>query len=447
MSGSAVRYRLALVALAAAWLFGGASRFDVITPFVASVIGMVVIATLWATGRIDRLTRGEWICWGILLAIFAFQLIPLPPAIWQSLPGHAFPRDFFALVGEAPWLPLSLTPSRTLSSLFAVFPPLAVYLAARGLSRDDGDRLLTWLVAFACMSVILGIFQIVGGPNTALRPYSITNRDAAVGLFSNANHFGVWLSCSIPATAYLGMRLLASESRAPRRTIIAITAGIIALVAIGAITSFSRAAYGAALIMSAFAASAILLRSHLSRRLKLAVGIGALVFGAVVVAFVSSTGTLERIAEVSELGQRGRLQMVPVFARIVADTLPLGTGVGSFDAINRAYEDYSLLGGTYLNNAHNEPAQVLIEAGILGFLAVVAWLIWLTVLGRNAVGHARSVSRGGLQIIRTSALFLPIIILLAHSLVDYPLRASATAATFALFVALLFGAGRKTNFT
>lgn len=442
--GKAVRFRLALAALLAAWLFGGASRFDVIAPFIASATALVAIAILWATRRIGPLSKGEIVCWGLTLAIFAVQMIPLPPIIWQALPGHAFPRDFFPLVGDLPWLPISLTPSRTLASLFAIFPPLAVYLASRGLSREEGDRLLTWLVGFALASAILGIFQVAGGSATSLRPYSITNRDAAVGFFSNANHFGVWVASCIPIAAYLALRYVNDEMRVPRTTVLLIASGVIALLATGAVASFSRAAYGATLLALFISGSALIVRSHLSRTAKVAVGVVASLIFAAATVWVTSSGALERIAEVSDMGGRGRLQMVPVFAQIVADTMPIGTGMGSFDNVHRGYEDYTALGGTYLNNAHNDLAQILIEAGLLGAACLAAWLLFI---GRHAVSRL-SAAKGNHQdlgVLRAIVLIFPIIILLGHSLVDYPLRGSAAAATFVLCVALLVAAGQKTK--
>ena len=437
-------HRLALTVLASAWLLGGASRFDVLAPFVVSSVALVVLAVLVGTGRAAPLSRGERWCWGLLLAVFLLQLIPLPPALWTLFPGHSFPREIFAVIGAEPWLPWSLTPSRTFASLFALFPPLAVYLAAKGLTRQEGDRLLAWLVGFAVVSALLGLLQLAGGPNTALRFYAITNRDAAVGFFSNANHFGVWLACCVPAAVYLALQLTDQDSRGANRTIAITGAGVIALLAAGSVASLSRAAFGAILVTILFAGGAFIARARLTPKVKIVAAAAPLILlGAVIAAFVQS-GWFERIAEVSELGEKGRLEMVPIFAQMIADTLPLGTGIGSFDAVHRGYEDYQVLGSTYLNNAHNDLAQILIEAGILAAIVLIAWLILIVDRSLAALRNPAQMDAGDLGVIRALALILPIFILLGHSLVDYPLRASAAAATFVLFVALLAGARRKT---
>lgn len=442
--GKAVRYRLTLTVLLSAWLMGGASRFDVLAPFIVSSIALVVIAILVGTGRRATLTRGERWCWGLTFAIFAIQLVPLPPAIWTSFPGHSFPRDVFAAIGEAPWLSLTLTPSRTFASLFALFPVLAVYLGAKGLTRQEGDRLLVWLVGFAAVSALLGLFQVAGGTGTPLRFYAVTNRDAAVGFFSNANHFGVWLASCVPAAVYLALRLISQQTKGTDRTVVLTAIGVVTLLALGAIASFSRAAYGAILLTILFAAAALIFHSHFTRRVKILVAVCGIAALLAAMGVVVHSGAFERIAEVSDMGERGRLQMVPIYLRIIADTLPFGTGIGSFDAINRAYEDYEVLGSTYLNNAHNDLAQIVIEAGLLGLAALVAWLTLIADRAMSALRDPPPIEAGDLGVIRAIALILPIFILLAHSLVDYPLRASAAAATFMLFVALLAGAKRKT---
>lgn len=441
--GKAARYRLTLAVLLSAWLLGGASRFDVLAPFIVSAISLVVIAILFVTGRDARLTRGERWCWGLTFAIFAIQLVPLPPGIWTSFPGHSFPRAVFDAIGEAPWLSMTLTPSRTFASLFALFPVLAVYLGAKGLTRQDGDGLLVWLVGFAAVSALLGLLQIAGGSGTLLRFYAVTNRDAAVGFFSNANHFGVWLASCVPVAVYLALRLVSHDTRGSNRTIVITAIGVVTLLALGAIASFSRGAYGAILLTTLFAAAALIFRSHFSRRVKISVAVCGIVALLAAMGLVIRSGAFERIAEVSDLGERGRLQMVPIYLRIIADTLPFGTGIGSFDAVNRAYEDYEVLGSTYLNNAHNDLAQIVIEAGVLGLTALVAWLVLIADRAVSTLRDPARMDAGDLGSIRVTALILPIFILLAHSLVDYPLRTSAAAVTFMLFVALLAGAKRK----
>ena len=93
-----------------------------------------------------------------------------------------------------------------------------------------------------------------------------------------------------------------------------------------------------------------------------------------------------------------------------------GSGFGSFEEVYHIHEPDSLMISSYVNMAHNDWAQLIIEGGVPAVLLVVALCAWLArslgaVLGGGAAGVARMLfwlSVAG--------------ILLFASLVDYPLR-------------------------
>jgi O-antigen ligase len=82
----------------------------------------------------------------------------------------------------------------------------------------------------------------------------------------------------------------------------------------------------------------------------------------------------------------------------------------------------------YFNHAHNDYLELWLETGIVGasvFAAFAAWLVlrlvavWIPCVGRRPA-TALSVAAS-----------LSIILLLAHSIVDYPLRTESLAVLFA----------------
>lgn len=94
------------------------------------------------------------------LALFALQLIPLPPSVWSSFPGREFLVRGFTLLGQAlPSLPLSLAPYATLSTSLALLPPIAVFAAAVRLPQEE-RLLLAAVVLGAVTNVILAALQI-----------------------------------------------------------------------------------------------------------------------------------------------------------------------------------------------------------------------------------------------------------------------------------------------
>ena len=130
----------------------------------------------------------------------------------------------------------------------------------------------------------------------------------------------------------------------------------------------------------------------------------------------------------------GRARNVGDFAAIAWQHFPLGSGLGSFDPVYRVSETVVSIQLNYLNNAHNEPAQILIEAGIGGAMLMLLFVIWLAQSGWAAIWKPDLDARNARQV-RAALLILAMLTL--HSLVDYPLRTMALSAIFALCVGIV----------
>lgn len=438
----AMQARLALVVLCAAWLFGGATRFDVLAPAVPLLVGLGVLAILVVARGRRPLSLLEKLCWLGVFAVPLLQLVSLPPSLWTRLPVHDYPAEVLSAIGVAPWLPLTLTPSRTLSSALSFVPAFAAYLAARDLPVREANRLLAWLVGFAAVSVLLGLVQLSGGTGSKLRFYAITNDDAAVGFFSNANHFGTFIALCIPIAAYLGLRFEVPRALRDPRAVLVIAAGVIALLSAGTFASLSRAGIGAGALALLVSGAMILLHLRLPTRTKVVVGAFSIVLlAAAGGAFVASS-RFASLAEIDQVGTEGRLALWPIYARMAGAAMPFGSGLGSFDPTFRGYEDYTKLGSHYLNNAHNDLAQVVIEMGVPGIVLLGLWAAQIaTVFIRAWRAPERLDSSLALGRNKVVVLAFGIIVLLGHSLVDYPLRGACVSATFALLLAQLLGAG------
>ena len=105
----------------------------------------------------------------------------------------------------------------------------------------------------------------------------------------------------------------------------------------------------------------------------------------------------------------------------------LGTGFGSFEEVYHIFEPDRLLFPEYINQAHNDWAQLVIEGGLP---AVAIGLVALAGLARGSIAMARDPDMPG----NRSVFWLAATsIVLSASLVDYPLRAPV----FQLIVAWL----------
>ncbi len=139
------------------------------------------------------------------------------------------------------------------------------------------------------------------------------------------------------------------------------------------------------------------------------------------------SGALERLAHTNRVSETRVAMLEPLLATARA-FMPFGSGFGSFDSVFRRFEPNSLLSTIYMNQAHNEPMQLAIEGGLPALLLLAAfagWWLW------SAVKLAcRREPSGGKAL--TVGWIAATAILMASSLVDYPLRTPLLSAVFAV---------------
>jgi O-antigen ligase len=156
-----------------------------------------------------------------------------------------------------------------------------------------------------------------------------------------------------------------------------------------------------------------------------------LVFGGVALRGPLST---EAFSQEFKEQPSSRRVLTSTTAEAVAESFPVGTGLGSFQSVYRQFENPNRVERQYANHAHNDYVEVALELGLAGILLVLAFMIWW---GRQSW----SVWRGdfaGAGLARAGSLMIGIVLL--HSVVDYPIRTSAIAAVFAMACALLLPA-------
>ena len=420
---------LAVFALVLAFA-GGASRFDEDQQAIVRLAAVaVLLISLWSLD-LEPLVRRP----GLLLAaigaylLLMLQLVPLPPTVWAGLPGHGPYAAVANEAGAVRWRPLSLTPDLTLNALYALLPGTAAGVAALYLDRRQRIWLARGVVAIAALSAVIGLIQTAGGDG-ALRLYRITSDDAPVGLLANRNHQAALLACALPFIgALLGARR--RDAADPRLGLI-LALGTAAVLVLAIISTGSRMGLGLCLLgslggVAAFkAAGRRLLPSRPAFRLTLAAG--ALVALAAVTLAAARSGALERLAHTNRVNET-RVAMLDPLLTTARAFMPFGAGFGSFDSVFRHFEPNSLLSTIYMNQAHNEPMQLTIEGGApaLGLLAAFAgWWLWSGVKVARREGPSGGKALAIAWVTATA-------ILLASSLVDYPLRTPLLSALFAV---------------
>lgn len=367
-------------------------------------------------------------------AIGALQLIPTPPQVWQALGGRQTVAAAYQALGmTAPWLPVSLTPQATLSTLTGLIPAAAMFVAMLSLGHRS-RRWLVWAVLLgAGVSLVLAILQSAGGYQSPWRLYPFTDATAAVGAFANRNHQGVFLAAMLPLCALMFAR---GHARSTTRRPAWLLTGFIAMVmlAVGVAAAQSRAGVVLA-APAAIGAALVALRASgrdgraASWAPMAAVG-AALALAAALVAVLNHTPLSGRFA--AGLDDELRLQLTPIVLQAGQAFVPLGAGLGSFGTVYPMFERPESITGVFVNHAHNDYVELWLEAGWPGVaLAVAVVALWgvrfvVALWRERGVGTADRLAGG-----------IIVGLLLAHSAVDYPLRTPALAVLFALACGLM----------
>ena len=425
------------VLLAFAFLLGGASRQHELR---LALVELAALPLLVLSGFcLMRRPSGDGHAFalailGALVALPLIQLIPLPPAIWTSLPGRAETALALELAGLQPgWTPLSLTPDRTWRSFLALLPPAAMLLGVLCLNVRVHRRLAYFLIAAALVAIIVGAAQLSSGGNR-LYPWRTTDAGSVNGFFANRNHLATLCMISLPFAAALGAAAIRYRERGLRLWLSFLFTGLV-IVALGVI----RSRAGIILVWPVLAASIVAAWVASGRgrpKPVLLALVGAATIGAVAVAIFALAPVLKRFDRGG--APEGRFENWPIVAEAANTYLPLGSGLGSFDAVYRSVEPLQRLDSTYFNQAHNEYLETWLETGWLGIGVLIAFLVWYA-RRTWAAWRGRPSTPRDLQ--RAASIAIGVVLL--HSVADYPLRTETIAVIFALCCALLELAGRS----
>ncbi|MEM9030411.1 MAG: hypothetical protein AAGC70_18785, partial [Pseudomonadota bacterium] len=117
----------------------------------------------------------------------------------------------------------------------------------------------------------------------------------------------------------------------------------------------------------------------------------------------------------------------------IVASFPFGTGVGSFVPVYATLENVDDLLSAYANRAHNDWLEFPLEGGVLAIVTMALFVVWY--VARVYDRSARNRQQSELRLQRSAALI--ILVLMVHSIVDYPLRTGALSAIFAMACGLM----------
>jgi O-antigen ligase len=272
---------------------------------------------------------------------------------------------------------------------------------------------------------LLGALQVANGPRSWPYLYDITNA-GAVGVFANRNHMGTLLLVSIPFGTALMVSTRAQGSGSRQGRLALGIAGLV-LVVVGIALNGSVAAL--ALALPVLLASAALVPAAVRwRRVALPIAAVALIGGVVIVGTNPIPSVATDLGAAESVQSRG--QMWSTTETAIRDTFPLGTGLGTFEQVYRQYEQPGQITRSYVNHAHNDYLELALELGAAGIVLMVLFLAWWAIAAVRVWTTPLSSAFGRAATIASA-------VILAHSIVDYPLRTSAIAAIFGISIALM----------
>lgn len=410
-------------------IFGGASRFDEIQiAFIRGFCAFFLCLTL-SLMKIGR-AKGERtliILLAGLALIMVLQLLPLPPLIWQKLHLRLQVSSLDELVGiSSAWRPLSLTAVRTWNALASLVVPTAALFLAISL-KVPSLTLLRVLSGLGILNAFLGLLQISTGRFSPLYLYNITNRGSVVGLLANENHAAIFAATSMLVVASAGLRVRQMATAKLEWLIYPVAFSFILFVSLA---GGSRAGFLAAIGATMVSIVMFALSPRRGRMLatqnafprwfdehpRFVLAVPVVIVSLIAASFLA----LDRSPAFRDIIAKDNLEdlrwsLWPVIIKMLKDNLFFGTGFGSFEQAYHIYEPNALLMPSYVNQAHNDWVQFLIEGGVLSGVLLLVLIYWIVKRVSSLASHPAS---------KVVALFWVCIFTLvaAASVIDYPLR-------------------------
>ena len=323
----------------------------------------------------------------------------------------------------------SAYPHDTLSQamLYCVYG-LLCFLAAQSLLRSSQARRLA--VMFAIYGFAVAALALVQGvaPNGKLYWLRQPSLGGWIyGPYVNHNHYAGLMELLIPIPLILSFTHMAHEKQR-------MAAGIAAAIMTG--TVFLCGSRGGMLaVLTEFGVLAVIVARQ-KKGLRLAVELS--VFAVVLLSLLTWLGGRELTSRVysisteahSEISGGIRLTIDRDALHMFSKKPVLGWGLGTFPV---AYPHFrSFYTNFFVNQAHNDYLQLLVETGVLGFGTMIWFLI---VLYRTAYRKMQKWTSDVSSAV-TLACVLSSIGILVHSALDFNLQIPANAALFYVFCTL-----------
>lgn len=381
-----------------------------------SLCGVLVFAPL-AFGAVEP--------WSVFLLQCAMSVIALllvagallnPPAAGALRSAAVLPAGLFiALVGAQTGFGLSLYRYATYVELLRVIAYGIGFVAALVVLRSS-DRVRKFTLFLGIFGFALAVFAILQHFTSPDKLYWFRTPSQGGHIFGpyvNRNHYAGLMEMIIPF-AVLGF--LVPYTRKEKRTLMLFAAS---LMAASLVLSLSRGGTIALLVELLFLTAVLTYRT---RQRSAAWGVGAL--GVALIALVAWLGSSQVMERFASFQDWMRLAIARDSLRMFSDHWLYGTGLATFPTVYPAYRSFST--DLFVNQAHNDILQLMVETGLPGLL-LVTW--FLVLVYRQALAKAQGWMTSWKGAGALAAL-TGVTGILVHSALDFNLRIPANALFF-----------------
>lgn len=412
------------------WLAGGASKPEALGQVVVRLAAITALIVVILFGERPALGRYQPVAYilGAAVLLVLLQLVPLPPAIWQALPGRTLFVQAATVSGQSqPWRPLAIVPGATVNAAISLVVPVTMLLLLAGLKETERLWLPGIVLGLIVASMLVGLLQFSG--NSLYNPLINNSVGQVSSTFANRNHFALFLAFGCVLAPVWALREGRDSGwRAP------IALGFTVLFVLMILASGSRGGLGAGVL--ALCIGLMLVRRGVKRKLRryprwvfpaFVAGLAALVVILVVLSIASDRAVSINRLLFANAEQDMRRRAFSTVWTMIWTYFPAGSGLGGFDPIFRIHEPFALLKLTYFNHAHNDLLEIILDAGLAGLLLLGAALAWWLYASIRVWRAASNVST-------TYAKLGSAILLLAilASVFDYPARTPMVMAMIVL---------------
>jgi O-antigen ligase len=416
-------------------LFFGGNRplpLMVLEVLALSILAGVYVRPVFA----QHLNKPFLVLLGLMVVLPLLQLLPLPFSFWSSLSAYSSYADAMrsANIPPAAFRSLSLVPSLTESSWLALLPALAVFLFAVGLSTERLRSVVTIFLIVAALEAFLALAQY--GAGTMSRG-SYASRDHLAGMMEMALPISLaLLAASLGhAEEYVGQRSSMRHTILSWLNTYCNRSAIYAILSIGLLLAliFSRSRTGVGLAAGILLLSALAYSTRLGSRNVYGLMGTVTALGISLAVAIGLVPVLNRFALEDPL-KDARWTIYAATLSAIQEFMPFGSGIGTFGQAFQRFQP-SELSGYFINRAHNDYLEWVMEGGILALLIILGLLFFyfkrlLELLTQSGYwSHFKFIQVGA---------GIGMLIIALHSLVDFNLHIPANQIYFALLAALLF---------